>query len=580
MGSLFDDRLRGRLLRLGALAGALVWPAWWLLGGAGPSMGDEIHLALAGGITTIAPLALLLAAETDRRGRHLSAWSSACLLWPFAAGPALFALTLTPGPQAALLTAPWLLFSALVALFGAQRLGRRAASPLEEVAIDAGLMYFVVGGVWLLASRWGGPLLGYTEPWLALTAAHFHTAGGGLPILAGIACRAAQAPRRLVAPVLLAAILGPALTAVGIAVAPALEVAGSVVMCVAALGTGGLLVALGARGAVPVMGRGPLIVAGLVPAATMGLALLYALTVFIDPGAAPSMPSMVRWHGLPNAILFVAGGLAALALRLPPTAAAPPGVPFSTLRGGAVIGRWFFEERDAIDRGAPRPAGTVPDMAVFARAGVPGLADLDPDALHPAVRRLYEHTADSLLQVRAAWPPWIKPGARLMRLLARRVGQLDLPIDEREMDGVLLALRDGLDGRGPVVGWVRCHEGTDHPVYVAAYGSHRDRGVPYMNVALPIPGGCVHSILRMDPLADGGLLLTTRRPPSGRIGDAGLYLSTPLGPVRLPMHEELTVTAGAARLDDAALLEVVQRVWLFGVRLFTFTFRLTPRAPR
>lgn len=580
MTAILDDRLRGRLLRLGVLAGAIVWPLWWVLGGAGPSMMDDVRLAVAGGITTIAPLALLLSASVDRRGGHLAAWTAALALWPIAAPLALFALTLEPGPEAGAMTAPWLLFTGLLALVGVQRFGRRSFSPLADVAIDAGLVYGLVGGIWLLAAALGRPLLGFTEPWVSLTAAHFHTAGLGLPILAGIAARAARVHGLVTAPVLLSAIAGPILTALGIAGWPALELAGGLVMCVASFGTGGLLVLLAWRGAVPVLGRAPLLVAGLVPVATMALALVYALAAWADPTATPSLDSMVRWHGLPNAILFVAAGLGALALSPPPSMVPPPGAPFSTLRGGARIGRWFFAEIDAVVPG-PDPEGTVDDMGAFARSGVDGLEDFDPASLHPAVVRSYEHTADYVLRLRAEWRFGFRTAAKLYRaLVARPVGQLDLPqAGEGGMDTQLLRLRDDLDGRGPVIGWVRCHPGTDHPVYVAAYATHRDRGVPFMNIAFPLPGLCFHSILRMDPVDGGGLRLTTRRPASGRVDDAGLWLATPIGSFRLPMHEELTVQA-VERGDDAAPISVRQHVWLLGIRFVTLEFRLTPRAPR
>ena len=576
-----SNAVRHPRLRLAVLAGAIVWPLWWILGGAGPSMMDAIRLAMAGGITTIAPLALLLAADPDRRGRHLRAWTAACALWPVAAPMALYALTLPAGREAALFTAPWLVFTALTALFGLQRFGRRSHSPLAEVAVDAGLVYLLVGGIWALAAAAGGPLLGFEEPWLSLTAAHFHTAGLGVPLLAGLAVRAARPHPVIAVPVLCAVIAAPLVTALGIAGSPSLELAGSSLMSAAALGTGGLLVAIALRGGVPLAGRAPLLVAGLVPIATMALAFVYALAAWADPSSAPALPAMVRWHGLPNAILFVAGGLAALALRSAPRLGIAPGMPFSTLRGGRNVGRWYFRERDAIDPEAPVPTGTVADLEAYRRTAVDGLDDLVPDRLHAAVRRSYEHTADYVLQLRPTWSALVRPLASLYGALARAVGQLDLPTEPlATVDTELMQLRPDLDGRGPTRGWVRCYPGTDRPMYVAAYALHRDRGVPYMNIAFPLPLSCFHSILRLDPAPHGGLVLTTRRPPSGRVGDAGIYLATPFGPFRLPMHEELRVRVPVARTDDRAPLAVTQHVWLLGLRVLTLEYRLTPRATR
>jgi hypothetical protein len=71
------------------------------------------------------------------------------------------------------------------------------------------------------------------------------------------------------------------------------------------------------------------------------------------------------------------------------------------------------------------------------------------------------------------------------------------------------------------------------PMYVASYAVHAH----FMNIALPLPASCLTSILRMDALGDHGAITLTS------IGDSdeGLYLSTPLGPIAVPLSEELAL---------------------------------------
>ena len=383
-----------RRLRLGTAAGAVLWPLWWILGGAGSGVGDVVGLALVGGLLVVVPLALLLSREPDRAGGDHPAfrWAVGSLLLSVPTG--LLSMLGSPGGVSAGLAVPWVATTLLVGLWGLARLGRRPHLDLPETCIDVGLIYLPVAGVWLLASRAGQPLLGFSEPWVSLTATHFHFAALGVPVMAGAVGRALPALERegreafgvvggwrVVAWL---AMLGPALTAAGIAAWPLLETVGAVVMSGAAIGVGGYFVLLAAGSTLPRASRRVLWIAGPLPVATGALAVLFSLSQLMDEAGFPSYAVMARYHGFVNAVGFVAAGMAALALaRLGPDKA--PGIPFSRLRGGRFVGRWFFRSQGLVDEGAPAPRGLVDTLDVFAREGVDGLHPLGRDGGDGAV---------------------------------------------------------------------------------------------------------------------------------------------------------------------------------------------------
>ncbi|MBK8099300.1 MAG: YndJ family transporter [Planctomycetes bacterium] len=151
---------------------------------------DPIAAFVLPGAFIAVPAAVRLADPfVDTGEQRFGRWRVVWLAW-FPAATALFASFQSQlGALAGLLAVPWLLWTVFVALLGMLRAAERGGGPWAEVAIDAGLVYLAIGGVWLLAARVGVPLLGFEEPWVSLTAAHFHFAGPVLPIVTGSLAR-------------------------------------------------------------------------------------------------------------------------------------------------------------------------------------------------------------------------------------------------------------------------------------------------------------------------------------------------------------------------------------------------------
>jgi len=317
-----------RWLRRSALAGALAWVAVLL-----PPWPFTEHILwieriVILGPLVIAPLALFLAGLGLRPGPAARCHALAARCQPLGAALGLVALYPRPGLLAGALAGGWLLVTGLFALCGLTRLFTRGLGPIQELAIDAGLLYLPVGGVWLVASRLGIPFLGFSEPWVMLTAAHFHYAGLAAPVIAGAVGRALH--RALHAPasslgrgwlrayVVAAAgvMAGPPLVAAGIALWPVVEVVSAAVLSLALL----LLTAVALRAVVPRMRprRAGALLAVAVSSLllSMSCACAYAVGAFLQIDIL-LLPTMVWVHGLVNAIGFGAGGLCAFAMATP-----------------------------------------------------------------------------------------------------------------------------------------------------------------------------------------------------------------------------------------------------------------------
>ncbi|MGE3913892.1 MAG: YndJ family transporter [Chloroflexota bacterium] len=269
------------------------------------------------------PLAISLfdEAETTSLPRLLR-W-----LYPWCAGVLVASFVLPAGLTAASLAVPWALWTGLLGLRGLLRLWQerteRFQAP-EELCLDLGMLALPVGGIWLLAARAGLPLLGFVYPITLLTAMHFHYAGLLMPTVVGLAGRLlpVQAPGwplyRVLAP---AVCLGVWMVAVGITAGGLVEaLAGTIFATLLAAVSAILLSHVAAQIEDDPLARALLLLSLLATWPAMGLAALYALS---HAGlTSVSLETMAMLHGTLLAVVFVGGGLTALA-RLRPAAKAP-----------------------------------------------------------------------------------------------------------------------------------------------------------------------------------------------------------------------------------------------------------------
>jgi energy-converting hydrogenase Eha subunit A len=564
-----------------AVLGAIGWLAVALAGVFGP-----IRTIVALAMLVLVPLALGLA-DTPRRGGNRSGWYRAAVFsQPVAAVLGVGSLTLPAGPTATLVATPWALTTVLIAGFGAWRLLGRGPWPVEELAVDAGLLYVFVGGVALLFDRSGTALV--FEPLIVtLTIVHFHYAGSVLPLLAGLAGR--EAPGgclgRLLGLTTGVIVVGPGLIGLGITAAAlalpyaaVLEFAG-VAAFTAAVAVFSLTVLVGVLPRRQHRGQRLLVgAASVAVTVSMGFAVLYGLAratggTYLGISAA-SFGVMVTYHGQLNAYGFALPALVGWRLAVPAARARQPGVPVGRLRGGWRIGSDFFD-RQGVTTDADA-TGMMTRVDDYAHAG------FDPGAVAPSVRRFYERSGAYELSVDPDWaPPW-RALAALYRPLATRIGQLSLPRQpiggDASLRGRVVGVDTGHDGTDPRA-WVRSNadrvDDGREMTYAAVYDRHESGDTAFLRVVFPLPGGNLTGLLRVENSGTegDGLALSSAATP-GNTDDAGLYLVLGGVALWLPLDEWLLVE------PDGDGVRATHRVEVSGLRLFTLVYDIRPARER
>jgi len=225
-------------------------------------------------------------------------------LHPVAALLTTVSFFLPTGPLAAGLALSWLTFIALMASGALYILKGSLRSGAPGILHLAALGFPLVGGVGLVASRFGYALGGFPEPIVFLTAIHFHYTGFAAPILASLSSRSLLARSSG-----LGLVGGTPLLAAGFIFSPILKVVGVGVLCVSVLG-----LALGQLAQVSSLpnrrAKGLLALSSLAVIAGMILAAVYEHG-FYTGRAWISIPQMAWSHGILNGVGFSLCGLLA-----------------------------------------------------------------------------------------------------------------------------------------------------------------------------------------------------------------------------------------------------------------------------
>ncbi|MCA9888538.1 MAG: YndJ family protein [Anaerolineae bacterium] len=538
------------------------------------------------GIAVTTPLAMRLCVEEDRNGQISQLFTIAIVLQPIAILAAGFALILEPGLVAIGLASLWFIQTFLLAFYGLTRWLRRPVVTVEEICIDAGLLYVPISAVWLLAYCLDYALLSFDRIFVLLTAVHFTFISLGALVIAGMVGRELYgSPRwRFYRRVAWALVISPLLVAVGITISQyssslILE-AGSVVLLAGSF----LLLAMisfARKTTYSRLSRLLILISTSALIVTMGLALGYSVGRLTGWWAL-SLTQMIQWHGWLNAVAFTFCGLLAWNLIGPISHIQPSGIPFSHIPWKWHMGPDFFQRINGIDNSnALPPTGIVDNLMDYARQ------NFDPGLIAPEITSFYEHTADHELLVYPEWQPGFHFLARIYKQLSRRIGQMNFPLSpdtyETHISSAIVPLKDELDGRQRVRGWVRTYTKTKQAVYVAAYSSHAYEQCRYMNIAFPLPFGNLTSILRLEALAKHphSVLLTSY---SQRCQDQGVYFASRLLDIRLPINETISVFTSDTIYDgypsDFPIGTIIaeHKMWLLGMHCLTLHYSIKPTA--
>lgn len=569
----FTRPLRHRVTDASALIGGGIWLVL-----VGSALFDRLEMLFLLAPLVIVPLLLGLVGSGVR-----SRWYRYAVLGqPVGAALVVVSFTLDHGLLAGLMIVPWIAVTVAAALWGLERLLPRGLEGLSALTIDAGLLYIVVGSGWLLCSRLGLQPMGFGDSIVFFTAVHFHYAGFALPILAGVTGRVVEATggvvgRRVYAGAAATIIIGPGLIAAGITLSPLVEIVAVTALAggVIAFALVTLLVVVPRRE--KRIQQVALAISSVAVAVSMLFAFGYGLSQFVGRTLAGlRIDTMVAVHGHLNAIGFaLLGALGWYAAVPSPSPHRVP--PLSSLTADYRVGKAFLERNNL--RGSDTPSGQMDQLSAYARPG------FEPEAVHPAVRTFYEETHAYELQYDVQYHTGFRIGARLGSWVTARIEQLNLPTPDaptKRTDSQIVDIEDDADGRAGTRAWIRTDTETGNAVFVAAYATHEHKGETYMNIGLPLPQCNLSAILWIDSLdidAEGqGIRLSSQR--RNEPGDEGIYLQTPVGPVRLPMHEDFRVWPVKSEARSEVDLEAEHELWLFGQQFLTITYTIERTATK
>lgn len=280
------------------LIGGLLWLAWSLV--VQPTW-PQILLLLSP--IVLFPLGLALIGSDDASPKALVGSRINPARLPAAILAAL-SFVVDQGSLAAILSLPWLAYTAVLSGAGIIRFLSRRSWLEPGVGADAALGFVVVGGAWLTLSRAGATPMGFDPTIVQLTAVHFHYAGFALPIVSTLVGHRLGYWGKVALP--WAVIFGVPITAIGIIIDGTPEFFTANLMA-----TIGLFCAFALLREAIALRSGILTIASIALAGGMVMAGVWATTQqFAIPGV--TLELMARTHGTLNALGFGFLGLLGL----------------------------------------------------------------------------------------------------------------------------------------------------------------------------------------------------------------------------------------------------------------------------
>ena len=289
------------LAKRSAAGGVVVWLITLLLTTSDSEQTELVHKVVFWAMLVIVPLGLSVIADESALYKLLM------FAQPVAALFTISSFFVQKGVLSAVLASAWLILNLLVALLGLLRLTKSGFHRLEELSIDAGLLYLPVAGAWLVVYRLGVQPFDYGEMIILLTVVHFHFAGFATPIIAGMCGRVfahRNHPRKVFGFSVVALVAAMPLVAAGITFSPWIGLVGALLLTAGLL----MLAVLTIGWIRPLItspaSRALLLIGAISSCAAMVLACLYAYSLATH-ALIITIPGMAMTHGLLNAFGFV-----------------------------------------------------------------------------------------------------------------------------------------------------------------------------------------------------------------------------------------------------------------------------------
>ena len=295
-----------------AAAGVIVWLITLLLTTSDSEQAELVHKVVFWAVLVIVPLGLSVVADGS------SLYKLVVFAQPVAALITISSFFVQKGVLSAALASAWLILNILIALLGLVRLTTRGFQRIEELSVDAGLLYLPVAGGWLVIYRLGVQPFDFGEMIVLLTAVHFHFAGFATPIIAGMSGRALARrdyPRTVFAFSVVALVAAMPLVAAGLTFSPWIGFAGALLLTLGLLMLAVLTFGWVAPSITSALSRVLLSIGAIASCAAMVLACLYAYSLATHT-LIITIPGMAMTHGLLNAFGFVTCSLLAWSQRV------------------------------------------------------------------------------------------------------------------------------------------------------------------------------------------------------------------------------------------------------------------------
>jgi hypothetical protein len=310
------------------------------------------------------------------------------------------------------------------------------------------------------------------------------------------------------------------------------------------------------------------------------------------PGSVAAAAAVIGYRVV-SALVFRDPQVSLLAERVKP-ASVPFVVPLASQ--GRYVGTGYVRSLAEVLGGTY--TADVADIGIVADLDELAGPSFDPAGTDPLVREFYEHTTRFALDIVPEWRLWVRPGYFLYRtLLARPLGQANVPMSQREaqrgvrsridtitggrpVPGTARLAGDGAPAAGEAVtvrGWIRSAADTGEPIYVGIYTTYRHEGRGYVSVGFPLPQASFTATLLPQARPGGGLVLDSR----SELDQPGHYLTY----IDVQTGELTTaaVRGFAERLDvyvDAGQLRAEHAFWVFGFPFLVLHYRMHRKPPR